>query len=174
MISRSPHHDAPEALERDLSREKVRRAVISDDFASAWERGDVRKRPLAALPDDLFGPLPEDVRAGRVVFDGVRRGKLVCRHPEVEIEQYRSLQAALDRGEVLLERPRGKRPSLLVHVPSDDRGGWWRWVIKIDTKRGRLRLVTVFRTGQRKRSNKRASEKVAVIREWDPARQSES
>lgn len=173
MISRSPHHDAPEALERDLSREKVRRAVISDDFVSAWERGDVRKHPLAVLPDDLIEDLPKDVRAGRVVFDGVRRRKLARRHPEVEIEQYRSLQAALDRGEVLLERPRGK-PSLLVHAPSDDRGGWWRWVIKIDTKRGRLQLVTVFRIGQRQRANKRASEKVTAIRKWDPARQSES
>ena len=106
--------------------------TISDDFVSAWERGDVRKRPLAVLLDDLFEALPKDVRAGRVVFDGVRRGKLVCRHPEVRIKQYHCLQAALDRGEVLLERPRGK-PSLLVHVPRDDRGGWWRWVIKIDT-----------------------------------------
>lgn len=174
MISRSPHHDAPEALERDLSREKVRRAVISDDFVSAWERGDVRKRPLAVLPDDLFEDLPKDVRAGRVVFDGVRRRKLARRHPEVEIEQYRSLQAALDRGEVLLERSCRKAPSLLVHAPSDDRGGWWRWVIKIDTKRGRLQLVTVFRIGQRQRANKRASEKVTAIRKWDPARQSES
>lgn len=169
MISRSPHHDAPEALERDLSKEKVRRAVISDDFASAWERGDVRKRPLAALPDDLFGPLPEDMRAGRVVFDGVRRGKLTRRHPEVEIEQYRSLQAALDRGEVLLERSCRKAPSLLVHAPSGAEGRWWRWAIRIDTRRGRLQLVTVFRIGQRQRANKRASEKVTVIREWDPA-----
>ena len=148
--------------------------MLSDDFASAWERGDVRKRPLAVLLDDLFEALPKDVRAGRVVFDGVRRGKLVCRHPEVGIKQYHCLQAALDRGEVLLERPRGKRPSLLVHVPSDDRGGWWRWVIKIDTRRGRLQLVTVFRIGQRQRANKRASEKVTAIRKWDPARQSES
>lgn len=121
----------------------------------------------------MFEDLPKDVRAGRVVFDGVHRRKLARRHPEVEIEQYRSLQAALDRGEVLLERPRGK-PSLLAHAPSDDRGRWWRWVIKIDTKRGRLQLVTVLRIGQRQRANKRASEKVTAIRKWDPARQSES
>lgn len=143
--------------------------TISDDFVSAWERGDVRKHPLAVLPDDLIEALPKDVRAGRVVFDGVRRRKLACRHPEVGIEQYHCLQAALDRGEVLLERSYRKAPSLLVHAPSDDRGGWWRWVIKIDTKRGRLQLVTVFRIGQRQRANKRASEKVTVIREWDPA-----
>lgn len=148
--------------------------TMSNDFTSAWTRGDVRKRLLAILSDDLFEALPEDARAGRVVFDGVRRGKLACRHPEVGIKQYHRFQAALDRGEVLLERPRGKRPSLLVHVPSDDRGGWWRWVIKIDTKRGRLRLVTVFRTGQRKRLNKLASRRVIAIRKWDPARQSES
>ena len=170
MISRGPHHDSREALERDLSREKVRRAVMSDDFAVAWKDGDVRKRPLAILSDDLFEALPKDVRAGHVVFDGVRRGKLARRHPEVEIEQYRSLQAALDRGEMLLERSCRKAPSLLVHAPSDAEGKWWRWVIKIDTKRGRLQLVTVFRTGQRKRLNKLASRRVTAIRKWDPAR----
>ena len=148
--------------------------TISDDFVSAWERGDVRKHPLAVLPDDLFEDLPKDVRAGRVVFDGVRRRKLARRHPEVEIEQYRSLQAALDRGEVLLERSCRKAPSLLVHAPSGAEERWWRWAIRIDTRRGRLQLVTVFRIGQRQRANKRASEKVAVIRKWDPARQSES
>jgi len=174
VISRSPHHDAPEALERDLSREKVRRAVISDDFAVAWKDGDVRKHPLAILPDDLFEALPKDVRAGRVVFDGVRRRKLARRHPEVGIEQYHCLQAALDRGEVLLERSCRKAPSLLVHAPSGAEGRWWRWVIKIDTKRGRLQLVTVFRIGPRQRLNKRASERVTVIREWDSTRRGES
>ena len=154
---------------------KEERMTISDDFASAWERGDVRKRRLAILPDDLFEALPEDVRAGRMVFDGVRRGKLASRHPEVGIEQYRSLPAALDHGEVLLERPHGrKKPSLLVHAPSDDKGGWWRWVIKINVKRGRLQLVTIFRAGQRTRENKRRSERVTVIREWDSARWGES
>ena len=114
---------------------KEEHMTMPDDFVSAWERGDVRKRPLAILPDGLLEALPKDVRAGRRVIDDVRRGKFAHRHPEVGIEQYHRLSAALDRGEILLERPRGKRPSLLVHVPSDDRGGWWRWVIKIDTKR---------------------------------------
>ena len=158
-----------------VAREAVRGILSSKLFARAFRRGDIRGWPVAVLPDDIRAALPEAYsNASGLVVSRVRQGKLARKHPEVGPAEIRAFQRALDRGEVLLDRPtRRAHPSLVVHVPREtgDEKTWWAWAAKLSEMRdGRAELVTVFPISDRGRRNKIESDQVSLLRAWNPER----
>ena len=156
------------------ARKALNTALWSPGFEAAFERGDVRGWPVGVLPDlpvralaGIHEGIPGVLSTPRIITDRMRRGKLRVRHPEVGIEQYRMLQTALDRGELLLHSPqRGRKlTSLIVHAPRVE-GGWWRYAIKIDARGGRLWLSTIHATSDRKRADRVAAGADRVVRAW--------
>ena len=144
----------------------------SPEFGAAFRTGDVRGWPVGIMPALDAGAIdrvPRALRATltpRAVLDDVAANKLARLHPEVSIEQYRSLQSALDRGELLVRARRGRDryPSLLAHTPRGD-GGWWRYAIRIEHDRDRLTFATVFAQRDAVRDELLAADYATVLRE---------
>ena len=174
-----------EAAPWAAARSTVARVTDDADFERAFVAGDVRAWPVAVMSDAILDALPQELRGGRVVVDDVKKGKLAVKHPEVSVSEYRMLQNALDRGDVLLRRPptrRNRLPSLIVLVPvSDERARyclemhgkqvhWWFWAIKLNPNRAHPGLATVFATGHRVRQSLLEAEDVTVLRAWHRSR----
>ena len=160
VTTRSARHTVQDLVARgesDAARTALRGVTHSAEFAAAYGRGDLRGWPVGVLPD-LLSKLPEEVLdslasrrripretfALRLVIDAVRTGKLRHRHPEVTLTQYQGLQRALDTGELVFESAEGvrKMSRLVAHAPRGE--GWWRYPLKIDTRRGVLRLASIY------------------------------
>ena len=171
-------NQAPPQVARDM----VRETVTSDRFAEAFEGDALRGWPLAVVPDTVLRSLREGgVKTdAQVVTWQVERGKLPRQHPAVELDQVRLLQATLDRGEVIWERPRrhltgpgrprqGNRHSILAHY-RDDGGTWWRYAITV--RPGSLPMITVFDdpTGQGRDAVFNEGRNIVVLQDWDTAR----
>ena len=162
------------------ARQTLAVGLRSPGFEAAFERGDVRGWPVGIVPEltqDEVRRVPRALRAAltpRAITDRMRRGKLRVRHPEVGAAQYRLLQRALDRGELLLRSPqrREKLTSLIVHAPRAE-GGWWRYAIKIDSRGERLWLSTVHATSDRKREDRIAAGTDRALRGWSRERWSD-
>ena len=181
VTARGAQHTVQDLAARGESaavRTALRGVTHSAEFAVAFGRGDLRGWPVGMLPD-LLSELPEDVLdslalrrripremfAPRLVIDAVRPGKLRRKHPEVTLAQYQGLQRALDAGELVFESASGKRKMshLIAHAPRGE--GWWRYPLKIDTRRGVLRLASIYPIGGRHTAT--------VLRPWDPRRWAE-
>ena len=151
-----------------LARETIKDTVNSPGFEAAFQSGDVRDWPVAVLPADIAQALRNQgvEPPGQVVVDGIKPGKLRIKHPNVSMEQYQTLQRALDQGGVYLQAPgKGgrKAPSLLADY-QDGKGQWWFYAINLETMRTR----TIFDSSKQHRAKK--LKEVTVIREWDPRR----
>ena len=150
----------------DLARETIKDALNSPGFEAAFREDDVRDWPLAVLPDDVAQALRNRglKLPGQIVVDGIKPGKLRKKHNEVRVEQYQTLQRALDQGGIYLEAPVKwkKAPSLLAEY-QDDKGQWWFYAINLENMRTR----TIFDTGEKYRNKKFKQKEITVIRKWD-------
>ena len=153
-----------------LKREAIKYDLNSADFKKKFREGDVRDWPVAVLPDDVTQALRNQgvEPPGQIVVDGIRPGKLRKKHSEVSVEQYQTLQQALDQGGVYIEAP-GKRwrkaPSLLAEY-QDDKGQWWFYAINLNN----MRTLTIFDSGPEYRAKKFNQKDTETIRKWDPRR----
>ena len=151
------------------AREAIKDTVNSPGFEAAFRSGDVRRWPVAVLPDDVAQALRKHgvKPPGQIVADGIRPGKLAKKHPKVSVEQYQTLQRALDQGGVYLEVPikRRKNPSLLAEY-QDGNGQWWFYAINLEN----MRTNTIFDSGPQHRAIKFNQTNITVIKEWDPRR----
>ena len=112
--------------------------------------------------------------ARRAIVLDIPPDKLARRHPEVGPDQIRGFQDALERGQVLLEIPPGKRgPTLVAHAPRGGGDGrpWWIWAVKLDESlTANHKAVTVFAKSDRGRDVKLESPRATVLRPWDEER----
>ena len=183
VTARDAQHTVRDLVARGepaAARTALRGVTHSAEFDAAFGRGDLRGWPVGVLPD-LLSELPKEVLGGlalrpremfapRLVIDAVRAGKLRHKHPEVTLSQYQGLQRALDAGELVFEGVSGTRkmPSLIAHAP---RGAeWWRYPLKIDTRRGVLWLASIYPIDARSRQRRHGSHAATVLRPWDPRR----
>ena len=147
------------------AREAIKDTVNSPGFEAAFQSGDVRDWPVAILPDDVAQTLRKHglEPPRQIITDGIASGKLARKHPKVSVEQYQTLQRALDRGGVYLQAPgkRRKKPALLAEY-QDDKGQWWFYAINLEN----LRTRTIFDSSKQHRAKKLTE--VTIIREWDP------
>ena len=163
------HRAAP-----DIARAAVQDVLRSDEFARAFAADGLRDWPLAVMPAAVLHTIKDEgikTNAQAVTWQ-VKTGKLARKHPEVGIEQVRSIQDVLDRGEVILEKPgrlaQRDYNTILAHY-QDDEGGWWRSVIRIENTR--LPHITMFRDPHGKaRDNVLERENIVIIQSWDEAR----
>ena len=136
----------------------------SPGFEAAFQSGDVRDRPVAALPNDVAQALRKQglEPPGQIVVDGIAPGKLQRKHPKVSVEQCQTLQRALDQGGVYLQTPGKwrKNPALLAEY-QDDKGQWWFYAIDLEN----LRTRTIFDSSEQHRAKK--LKEIKVIRKWD-------
>ena len=152
-----------------VAREAIKDKLNSPEFEAAFQSGDVRDLAVAVLPDDVaqalrqYGVEPP----GQIVADGIRPGKLAQKHDKVTVEQYQTLQRALDHGGVYLQPPDRwrKAPSLLAEY-QDDNGQWWLSAINLETMRAR----TIFDYSEQYRNIKFNKKGIKVIRKWDQGR----
>ena len=89
------------------------------------------------------------------------------------LAQHQGLQRALDAGELVFESAEGARKMsrLVAHAPRGE--GWWRYPLKIDARRGVLRLASIYSVNDHKRQRRNESPAVHVLRPWDPQRWAE-
>ena len=114
----------------------------------------------------------------QVVLNRFRRSKLESKHPDVTIEQFRALQRALDRGELVYEDSSGGRRKLsaiIVHAPHDGEviwsiEQWWRYVIKINARQRKLSLVSIYPIKEPGRVQRNRKPIATMMREWDRER----
>ena len=163
------------------ARQTLAVGLRSPGFEAAFERGDVRGWPVGVLPNlpdlpvralnRIHGGIPEVLSKPGIITDRVAPRKLARKHPTVTAETYRLLQLALDRGELLARGARARiaHPSLIAHVPREV-GGWWRFAIRIETDRRRLRLATIFDQSEYARQTLLDGGNVVVLRRWDRRR----
>ena len=151
------------------AREAIKDTVNSPGFEAAFQSGDVRGWPVAVLPNDVAQALRKHGAEppGQIVIDGIAPRKLQRKHPKVSVEQYQTLQRALDRGGVYLQAPGKwrKGPSLLAEY-QDDKGQWWFYAINLNN----LRTRTIFDTNAKYRFRKFNQKDIEIIRKWDQRR----
>ena len=153
------------------AREAIKGKLNSPEFEAAFQSGEVRDLAVAVLPDDVAQALRDRglKLPGQIVADGIPAGKLARKHRNVSVEQYQTLQRALDQGGVYLQASgkgeREKARSLLAEY-QDDKGQWWFYAINLKN----LRIRTIFDTNAQYRVRKFNQENVETIREWDPSR----
>ena len=112
-----------------------------------------------------------DKRTGEVVTYRVEDKKLErSKHPEISVARLRTLQKALDRGLVAIEKPGRRRQhgrNTLLAMYYED-GTWWRHSIRI-AEQG-LPLITLFDDPVGKGTEKVLNRKeLVVLQEWDNA-----
>ena len=183
VTTRSARHTVQGLVARgepDAARTALRGVTHSAEFVAAYGRGDLRGWPVGVLPDlseevldslASWRRIPRETFASQLVIDAVRTGKLRHRHPEVTLAQYQGLQCALDAGELVFEGAEGgrrKMSHLIAHAPRGE--GWWRYPLKIDARRGILRLASIYSVNDRNRQRRNRSPAVHVLRPWDPRR----
>lgn len=95
-------------------------------------------RTVAELHPSILARL--DGRSRSVRLSRQTATKQAERHPDVAPGAYDRLQYLLDRGTVILERPR-----TLVFMAELDEGKWWRAVVKCTADRRQSFLVTFHR-----------------------------
>ena len=145
------------------AREAIKDTVNSPGFEAAFQSGDVRRWPVAALPDDVAQALRKHglEPPRQIITDGIASGKLARKHPNVSVEQYQTLQRALDQGGVYLQTPGKwrKNPALLAEY-QDGKGQWWLYAINLET----MRTKTIFETNAQYRARKFSQPDITVIR----------
>lgn len=153
----------------EQARESIKDIVNSPGFEAAFQSGDVRDWPVAVLPNDVAQALRNQglEPPGQVVVDGIASFKLQRKHPKVSVEQYQTLQRALDLGGVYLQAPGKSRktPALLAEY-QDDKGQWWFYAINLEN----LRTRTIFDTNAKYRDRRFKQEEIKIIRKWDQHR----
>jgi hypothetical protein len=113
----------------------VRATFSSADF-ELFIKGRVDgERPVAVIPDDLMAALPAG--APLLLLSKATAEKQYREHPDILAEDYRRVQAMLDRGEVFRDR---EMHLGLLH----DQGSWFYAVIKT-TKTGKAVFLQSFR-----------------------------
>ena len=151
------------------AREAIKDTVNSPGFEAAFQSGNVRDWPVAVLPNDVAQALRKHgvELPGQIVIDGIVSRKLQKKHPNVSVEQYQTLQRALDQGGVYLQAPGKwrKAPSLLAEY-QDEKGQWWFYAINLNN----MRIRTIFDSGKEYRGKKFNQKDIKVIRKWDPRR----
>ena len=151
------------------AREAIKDTVNSPGFEAAFQSGNVRDWPVAVLPNDVAQTLRKHgvELPGQIVIDGIASCKLQRKHPKVRVEQYQTLQRALDQGGVYLQAPgKGRKdPSLLAEY-QDANGQWWFYAINLEN----LRTRTIFDTNKKYRDRRFKQEDIKIIRKWDPRR----
>ena len=151
------------------AREAIKGKLNSPEFEAAFQSGDVCDLAVAVLPDDVAQALRHRnlKLSGQIVTDGIPAGKLARKHRTVSVEQYQTLQRALDRGGVYLQAPslKKKTPVLLAEYRGANCQGW---LYAIDLQNMRTR--TIFETNAQYRARKFNQKNVETIREWDPRR----
>ena len=150
-----------------LQRETIQYDLNSARFKEAFRKGDVRGWDLAVLPDDVAQALRKHgVKPPRqIVTDGIRPGKLHRKHDKVRVQQYQTLQRALDQGGVYLQTPgkRNRKNSSLLAEYQDGNGKWWFYAINLND----MRTLTIFDAGKKYRGRKFNQKGIKVIRKWD-------
>ena len=151
------------------AREAIKGKLNSPEFEAAFQSGEVRDLAVAVLPDDVAQTLCDRglKLPGQIVADGIPAGKLARKHRNVSVEQYQTLQRALDQGGAYLETPgKWRKTSALLAEYRDANGQWWFYAIDLNNMRTR----TIFETNAQYRVRKFNQENVEAIREWDPRR----
>ncbi len=115
--------------------EAIRATFSSSDFGLFIQGQVVGERPIAVIPNDLKGVLPSE--ASLLLLSQSTAAKQYREHPDILAEDYRRVQAMLERGEVF--RDRDMHLGLL-----QDQGAWFYAVIKT-TKTGKAVFLQSFR-----------------------------
>lgn len=115
---------------------KTIHATFSSQDFGLFVQGVVEgERPIAVIPSDLKAVLPAD--ASLLLLSQSTAAKQYREHPDILAEDYRRVQAMLDKGEVF--RDRDMHLGLL-----QDQGAWFYAVIKT-TKTGKAVFLQSFR-----------------------------
>ncbi len=130
--------DAYDGMPEAAARRRIAEVVESEEFARLVRGGPdlPGRQPVARIGEDLAGRLSLP-RARVLQLSSDSAAKQRARHPELTAADYRAVQGVLDHGRLI---PAGHSTAMMVN--QDDRGQWWRAVLRTSSDRREAFLVS--------------------------------